>query len=264
MRSKHCFFGGLAMHKIGFATLAAGLLTLAGGTTAWAQSDTIRLGTSAANSVTGGTDTELVRGRGGYHAHWGGGYGYRRGYWGGYGYNRGYWGGYGYAGYRPYYYRPAYYRPLVYVNYYQPYYYPSPVYYYPISGQAQVQATYVQTPAQAQLPAPPYQTTTNRPQLLPQPATVPQQQPEGPQTFPYDGGPQAPLPDVDPASGPRPFIPLQGKIVSLPRETTLGSTQHLLVSLNSRTQSTAGPAPNAYAYLAYGEQPLPVVRKQTK
>jgi hypothetical protein len=251
------------MCRIGIALFAAGLLILAGSTAAWAQNDTFRLGSSssgAAAAVSGGTDTELV--------HWRGGYRHGYGYWGGRAYYRPYWGGYGYAAYyRPAYYRPAYYRPnyyrsVVYLNYYQPYYYAAPAY-YPISGQADVPATLAQLPAQTQPVTSQYQPSTARPQLLPPPATVPQQ-PSGNQTFPYDGGPQVPLPmpQVDPASGPRPTVPLQGKIVSLPVETTGGTTPLFTVSLGTYGQPIA--APRSYTYQAYGEQSLPYVRKQTK
>jgi hypothetical protein len=247
---------------------AASLLTLAGSAPVWAQSDTFRLGTSSSGTVSGGTDTELVYYRGG-HGHYHGGYGYYRGgyghYHGGYAHYRPYWGGYGY--YSPYYYRtayypPYYYRPAVYFNYYQPYYYAAPVYYYPISGQTDVPTTLAQMPPQVQPQTSQYQPTTGRPQLLPMPATVPQQ-PGGQQTFPYDGGPQAPLPmpQIDPASGPRPNVPLQGKVVSLPLETTGGTTPLFTVSLGTSAQPVATPR---YTYPAYGEQPFPEVRKQAR
>jgi hypothetical protein len=247
------------MCRVGIAMFAAGLLTLAGNTAAWAQNDTFRLGSSssgAAAAVSGGTDTELVHGRGGYRGH----------YWGGHSYYRPYWGGYGYASYyyRPAYYRPAYYRPYYYGPVvYQPYYYAAPAY-YPISGQADVPATLAQLPAPQQATSQ-YRPTTARPQVLPMPAIVPQQ-PGGLQTFPYDGGPQVPLPtpQVDPASGPRPTVPLQGKIVSRPQETTGGTTPLFTVSLSTYGQTVTLGTPRSYTYPAYGDQALPAVRKQAK
>lgn len=265
------------MCRIAAALCAAGLLTLAGSTAVWAQSDTLRLGTSSSGTVSGGTDTELVAYRGG-HGHYHGGFGSYRGgyghYHGGYGYYRGgyghYYGGYAhyrpywnnYAYYSPYYYRPYYYRPALYFNYYQPYYYAAPAYYYEISGQTDVPTTLAQMPAQVQPSTSQYRPTTARPQLLPMPATLPQQ-PGGIQTFPYDGGPQTPLPmpQIDPASGPRPTVPLQGKLVSLPLETTGGTTPLFTVSLGTSAQPAPSPR---YTYPAYGEQALPQVRNQVR
>jgi hypothetical protein len=62
--------------------------------------------------------------------------------------------------------------------------------------------------------------------------------PRGGQTFPYDGGPQAPVPmpgrapapTAEPPAAPRPMVPLEGRSVSL-------------------------PAKPRYTYAAYGEQP---------
>jgi len=285
----------MVMNRIGLAMLAAGLGALATGNAAWAQNDTFRLGTSsvAVAAISGGTDTELVAYRGGHghyghyghygHGHYGHGhyghyghyghgnyghYGHYHGYYGGnrgYGYG-GYRGYYGYGGYYPYY---NYYRPYVSIGFYQPYYATAPAYYYSISGQGTVAATYAQEPLQTPSATLPYQTTTGKPQLLPLPSAAPQT-PASPQTFPYDGGPQAPLPmpQTDPASGPRPTVPLQGKVVSLPMETTGGTSQLYMVGLGTHqpaaSSSAATPAQTRYTYPAYGEQQLPAVRKQVR
>src|SRR5687767_13335595 len=78
------FFGGMTMHKLGFAALAAGLFALAG---AAGASDTLRLVDSdeaRALDVDGGTDLHLMsRYRGGWGGYRGGYGGYRGGYWGG-------------------------------------------------------------------------------------------------------------------------------------------------------------------------------------
>src|ERR1051325_11391593 len=107
--------------------LAAGLLLAAGGASWGQEQDTVRLGGPTAQaSISGGTDTELVRGyyRGGYRGGYYGGY---RGFYGG-----GYYRPYYYASfYRPYYYG-GYYSPYYYGSYYSPYYYGS--YYSPYYG----------------------------------------------------------------------------------------------------------------------------------
>jgi hypothetical protein len=242
------------MRQLSLAVLAAGIVTLAGSTAARAQSDTFRLGTtstSISDAVSGGTDTELVRwGRGHYYGHyyWGRGY-YRPAYY-----------GYGYA-YRPYWYRPAYYRPVVYAPYYQPVVV-SPTYYYPISGQqvTPTMLTYSTTVNAAAQPAPTTRSGSS-PQQLRMPGLVPQQ-PGGPQTFPYDGGPPSPVPMPGPDQvEPRPGVPVPGKIVSLPQETTGGVSQLYTVSLRSANASAAVPATTRLTYPAYGEQSLPAVRR---
>ncbi len=155
----------------------------------------------AAPEATNPDDTVLVHGwRGGYRGGYHGGYrgGYRYGYHYGYrAYYPRYYGGYGY--YRSWY--PAYYWPRAY--YYAPYYYYAPPVYYPcyriglpVTIAPSVE---IQTPA-------------------PQPIPV---GPSNDGTYPYDGGPRAPVPqpkDFDPApsSSPKPTLPLDGKPVSLP------------------------------------------------
>jgi hypothetical protein len=279
----------MAMRRLGLGLLAAGLIALAGSGTVRADNDTLRLGTSstgAAGAVFGDADTALVYWRGGGHwggGHWGGGHwgGYRS-HWGGYAayrpFHRPYWGGYGY--------RPVFYRPAYYGGYYGGYYgagyggyYGAG--YYPCGGQSVTPIIVApQPPPALQYAAPPlklpYQQQAYAPQVLPAPAGVPQQPPGFDPTFPYDGGPNAPMPmpgtdNADPASGPRPTIPLQGKLVHLQKETTGGSTQMTTQFISVGTaptttsQPAASPAPTRYTYPAYGEQPLPpVTRKQSK
>ena len=219
---------------------------------------------------------------GGFHGHngfwgWGG-----RG-WGGWGWG-GYWGGYWpywglYAWNRPFW-GYGYYRPYGGYGYYSPYYYvdAAPAYYdyypatyYPIAGQQEVPGTLARLPMPRSVSAPvsPYQQqAAARPQVLPMPVALPQR-PGEPQTFPYDGGPQSSLPlpgkdGVGPASSPRPMVPLKGKLVSLPQETTGGTTQ--IIQFVGLGIASPVPAPTAapYSYPAYGEQPLPPIRKQAK
>jgi hypothetical protein len=135
--------------------------------------------------------------------------------------------------------------------------------------------------------------TGQPPQLLPAPQLAPAQYqyqpsappvapgtptlPNGNPTFPYDGGPQSPLPlppaeNVGPTSGPQPTVPLKGKLVSLPLETTGGTTPlmstqfiGLGVSPSSAANVSGAPAANGLSYPAYGEQSLPPVpRKQAR
>jgi len=289
----------MAMRKFAWTALAAGLLALAGAGGAWAQ-DTLRLviPTStavSAGSIDGGTNTELVYHRGG-HYHGGfyrGGYGYGgyRGYgYGGYyrpSYYGGYYGGYrgyGYGGfYRPFYYggyyaRPYYYGSYYYPSYYSAYYYPSYYSaYYPCATTV-ANSTPLATVYSSGSYATP-QVTQPGPALLPQPQAVPQMPPpaNGNQTFPYDGGPRAPLPmpglDANPTGGPgtpRPTVPLEGKFVSLPQETTGGIGLIDTASLSTvswRPVSTSQPATSPttrYHYPAYGEQSLPPVNRTRK
>ncbi len=270
------------MRRLSLALLAAGVITLAYGTAARADNDTVRLGkssTGAASDITGDVDTSLVVWRGGYHGHRGyyggyrgyyGGYrgyygGYRGGYWGGgYGfYRRPYYGGY-YGGYRPYY--AGYYGGGFYgAGYYRPYYggyYGYSSYYWPCSAQS-APVVVTLAPQAVQPAAPVYQAQAPAPQLLPAPAPVaaPQQA-----TYPYDGGPKAlvPMPNadtVDPTFGPRPTVPVQGKLVYLPAETTGGSTQLHTVSLQTSVAQQPAAAPR-YSYPAYGEQSLPPVTRR--
>jgi len=215
-----------------------------------------------------------------YSSYYGGGYGgypYYSGYYGGgYGGYGGYYGGYG-AGYYGGGYG-AYYGSYPYINYY-----------YPCSGtlvsaapvvSVQSSSTYVAPAPQVVQPGQAYQ-----PQYAPQvvqpgqsyqPQGVPAQ-PNGNQTFPYDGGPRAPLPmpgpdaNVNPAGTPRPIVPLEGKFVSLPQETTGGIGVVDTASLSpvswrtvSTTQPAAATSPNRFHYPAYGEQTLPPVNRTRK
>jgi hypothetical protein len=156
--------------------------------------------------------------RGGYR--YGGSYGYRGGYryGGSYGY-RGYYGGY-YPRYN-YGYYPRYnygYYPGYYYGYYAPYYYPGvsisvyrPAYYYPIDTSA------APMPPAAALDYGPG-TYGGAPSAEPLPAPRPVAPSQG--TFPYDGGPRAPVPmpksDPAPTAAPPAAVPLEGRSVSLP------------------------------------------------
>ena len=191
--------------------------------------------TVPASGLTGGARTVTLEMTGddaetvdvwGRRGGWGGGYGYRGGWGGGYGYRGwgGGWGGYGYRGwggygYRPYYYARSWYGyPSYYAyNFYQPYYvyYPVPYYYspfydYPINIGAPANGTdgYAQPPAQRE------------------PFAAPRDS-----NYPYDGGPQNPVPLPKPDDRPAP-MQVQGKVIS--------------ASANS---------PSKFAYPAYGETP---------
>jgi hypothetical protein len=157
--------------------------------------------------------------RGGWNGGWRAGYGWRPGW--GYGWGRPYWYGARYGGW-PYWYN----RPYVsigvgsYPVYYQPYYYSSPVY-YSVPAVTMPYATGVPVEGPSTLPPPVLQTPG----------------PSG--TYPYDGGPRAPVPlpkTIEPAPAavprtPKPTVPLEGRRVSLPKQET------------------------KWAYPAYGEQP---------
>ena len=229
--------------------------------------------------------------------YWGGGWGgggwgggWNRSYWGG-GWNRSFWGG-GWGGYygRPYwgggwggyYGRPFYGASYYYPRYYAPVYYSYPVYYssYPVyysypsyyyssvSYPVVDEVTVVSSATTSTLPAP--RTSYSQPLLQ-----------SVPQTYPYDGGPAAapPMPGTDqapnPTSGPRPTVPLEGRLVSLPRDSggfvSAVATETAYVALRGAVDSTSapvvidGPAPARYSYPAYGEQNLPpVTRTRTK
>jgi hypothetical protein len=87
------------------------------------------------------------------------------------------------------------------------------------------------------------------------------------QTYPYDGGPQYPVPQpgaVQPGATPQPSVPLTGKVVSLPRQTTGGVLHYTSFSAATPAPATAPVAPvstTPYRYPAYGEQALPSVRR---
>jgi hypothetical protein len=288
------------MRNLMWAGLAAGCLLTASGVS-FAQ-DTVRLGGPSTQIDMHG-DTDLVRGGGGHgggghggggrggfggygHASYGrggygyggygrGGYGYGgygRGYgWGGYGrgygygYGRGWggygWGGYGWGGYGwgggygGYYYPYSY--PVYYPYYYTPYY--SDYYYYPIVGQSaptvNLQASYYSEPPAYNQP---FQGT------LPLPG--------GNGTYPYNGGPSQPIPmpapsgDANPAND-RGIIPLDGKLVSFPSQTTGGFSPVGLSAVQPRSSTTTVPVPAPASkttktaplprviYPAYGEAP---------
>jgi len=287
---------GMTMRCLMWSALAVGLVFT--GQSVSQANDTIRLGgPSVLSDIQGDTDTELIRyyggrgyyggGRGYYggHGHYGhGNYGYNRGYgnyYGGYnrgygsyygGYNRGYYGGY-YGGYgRSYYggyyggYRPYYGYGSYYGGYAQPYYSNYGSYsnygYYGISGTgaplltAQVPAEYYPYQAQSQVP---------------QNYTQPYMPPASNGTYPYDGGPSSPIPmpadsAVPTNNGPRGTVPLDGKLVSLPRETTgaAGSVAvPTMVRLNQvATSAPIRPASTRIAYPAYGDERIaPAARR---
>ena len=211
------------MQNVMWAALATGFL-MAGSTVATA-SDTIRLGGPSAIQSAG--NTELVHGRRYY--------GHHHGY-----YGRSYYGGY----YRPSYYA-SYYRPLVYASYYRPYvyssyyytpYYSSSYYYYPIAGDtvsppATTLQSYYQAP-QSSVPMPPAS--------------------NGNGTYQYDGGPRSVIPmptETNPANTPRSIIPTDGRLVSLPTETTGGTSQ--VSTLPTLTRAKTGTP--RVSYPAYGE-----------
>jgi len=297
---------GMTMRYFVGTLLTVGLLLAV--TNSSRANDVIRLGgPSAQLNTTGGTDTDLVRGYGrgygGYGGYRGGYYGGYRGYYGGYGY------GYGYGYYRPYYYRPYYYSSYYYQPYYSsyvaPYYYPTnyyaqPSYYYPcvstpapiVAGAgagagagpavyAQTQTkTYTYTPGTLVRPtapvlAPYYQNGNPLPPVLNGNQVPPGQNGNG--TFPYDGGPTNPVPlPVDPAipTNGQPsgnVVPLDGKLVSLPHQTTGGIASVVTpeiqklryVSLtNTSTTSSNQPSATPITYPAYGEQAIVPVRRK--
>ena len=227
--------------------LAVGALLL--GAAATQAGDTIKLSLPASKDVPAlklgeiGLDADTIdagyRGHGGhyhggYHGGYRGGYhgGYHVGHYGGYrgyyGGYRGYYGGYRgfYGGYRGYY--GAYYRPYFYgAGYYgyspyyysSSYYYTSPsVYYYssPIYCPIGMETT---TTLESQRVMPPADALNYAPQTQ----TLPLPRDAG--TYPYDGGPRAPVPmpridnpgDAPPARlSPIPTVPLDGRPVSLP------------------------------------------------
>ncbi len=116
---------------------------------------------------------------------------YRGGYYGGY---RGYRGAY-YGGYRGYVYPRYNYGGLYYPSYYgyyPRYYYPRVYYSYPIYSYP-AYSYYYPTALTTGIPRMPLATSSQN--ILPAPSTT--DQPTTPGTFPYDGGPRAPLPVPD-------------------------------------------------------------------
>lgn len=244
-----------------FGALAAvGALLLSGAQNAWGQSDdTYRLGGKVGDGTTtklawdGQDETVLTRGyrggfgyggfrggfHGGYRVGYGGFYGGHRGYYGGYrvgygggyrvGYGGYYGGGYGggyYGGYAAPYASYSYYTPSYY--YAAPLYYSQPCYTYPINGGITGAQTYqpmIVNPAQ---------------EKLPQPYTQPMPSADG--TYPYDGGPKAPVP-----------LPKDPTIPQYqPGLKVVPASDGRLVSLPGGQQKTA--TQGGFAYPAYGEQ----------
>lgn len=256
------------------------------------------IGSTDTELVRGGHGGGGHGGGGFYRGGYGGYGGYRGGYYGGYGgYRGGYYGGYRggyYGGYRGYgyggYYRPFYGIGLGYGGYgyggygyggygyggygyggygyggygnggygysiYSPYY---SNYSYPINyGNAYYTAA----------PVMPYAATyqTVQPQYIPTQTIVPS---GNGQTFPYDGGPQYVVPqsnaDLTPTQTPRPSVSREGLLVNLRDDGVQGgSSQNLsarLIRLADTTPAQTETAPNRYTYRAYGEEPLPSVRR---
>lgn len=267
-----------------WVALLAGTFVLAAAHSAPA-SDTIRLGGSVGGNTLildrgddADADLELARYRGGWGGGYRGGYGYG-GYRGGYAYRGGYGGfygarysvGYGYGGYRGGYYRPAYgyYRPYSY-GYAQPYYYGGYTSYYSYPSYYYPSYSYYY-PCSDSVPTMPYATvlqgsvSTYAPQVVTTPAPV--APPAGDGTFRYDGGPgvvPAPTPGETPAAPtvtPRPTLPLEGRLVSLPTAPTVtvsypayGEAPATVRPATSDTRLVSTPRPaSRIAYPAYGE-----------
>jgi hypothetical protein len=238
------------MRNLMWAVLAVGCLLAGSGVSI--AGDTVRLGGPSVQADMQG-DTDLVRGYGR------GGRGYYRGYYGGY---RGYYGGYrGYYGgyYRPYYagyYGSYYYPPVVYPTYYYSPYYAN-TYYYPIAGQAAPTVTLQQANYYSPAPASSQPTPGQR-------FSEPIPAPGGNGTFPYDGGPRSPIPmpapgaEVNPAND-RGIIPLDGKLVSIPNETTGGFSPVGFPSAQPRATTTTTPR---VSYPAYGDEPIPAAPRK--
>lgn len=209
----------------GRSVAAAALLAVCAGAEP-SRAEDIRDADTVTLALQGSADTVQVRGWRSYYGGYGSYYGYRSYY------------GYPYYGYgNPYYYAPSYsfgfnyYRPYTSYYYAPPVYYYSPslYYYYPIAGNGTAQ----QQPAYSEL------TIKPRPLQPPTRESVPLPPPSpGDATYPYDGGPQNPVPM--PRSTPAPMkdappatVPLEGRVVSLPVKTV----------------------ENKFRYSAYGEQP---------
>lgn len=250
------------MRTLMWTALAAGLLVIGGG--AASADDVVRLGGPGVQTdIQGGTDTELIYGRywggggryyGGGARYWGGGGRYYGGYygaryWGGGYYGHRHWGGYYGAGYRPYYYssyyRPYYYRPAYYYtpSYYQQSYY-NDCYYSPIMGDSAPTVTLQANGSQAPRTAPPVTRDS---------------------TFPYDGGPREAIPtpiprdDVNPSKSPGGSIPLEGRLVKLPTESSIGASSVTSPEIQRLRYVTS---PVRVTYPAYGEEPIvPAPRK---
>ncbi|HZT80709.1 MAG TPA: hypothetical protein VFA26_10820 [Gemmataceae bacterium] len=212
--------------------------------------DTVRLDLkgAAAPAATlgydGNADTTDVRWHGGFRGSWHGGYRafYGPRFYGGfygprfyaarYFYGPRFFGGYYGGFYRPFvsYY---YYAPPVYYSY--PYPYPC---YYPVSYSGPVttfQAGGVSLSLGLGSTARAYPLPVAPTPNLPPNGGTPMPPPPDDGTYPYDGGPRAPVPmpkaDPAPMRSPAPSVPLEGRAVSLPSK------------------------PAKYTYQAYGERP---------
>jgi len=255
--------------------MAAGVLAalaVLAGTTAVRAGDTFRLNLTKDNAADvqtlgfdGAADTVAVRGYhggyGGYHGGYGGYHGYHGGYGGYHGYHGGYGGYRGYAGYRGFYahnYYPyyrnryfnsfypsvafglGYYRPYYYSSdyYYPSYYYSAPSYYY--SAPPVYYYSAPSCPIGVSVTTQPYSETLSLPSDSsgPRPTmpAIPQGEAlQGDGSYPYDGGPRAPVPipraEPAPIRVPSPAtVPLEGRVVSMPAQ------------------------PSKFAYPAYGEE----------
>jgi len=181
-------------------------------------------------------------------------------------YYGGYYGGGYYGGYSSFY--PSYY----YSSYSYPSYSYAPIYSPCAATVTEVVTSQTAAPPLAAQPGVTVTPSTSSYSQIPAPRIY--TQPAGDGTYPYDGGPRSPLPmpgpdgDANPMSTPRKMVPLDGRLVSLPKQTTGGVGNDQFVSLRTDAASEPvtvnGPAPR-YSYPAYGEQSLPpVTRTRTK
>lgn len=240
------------------------------------SADTLNLKATSAD-----LDAEVqdARYRGFYGGYRGGFYGYRGGlYFGGY---RGFYGGYRggfYGGYRGFYprFHVGFRRPVFYGGYaaypsfysygYSTYYYPNYTAYayaYPCSMPTVDTTTIVVTPSTVRVGPPSYSLTTPPPgttvapglpgtNTLPAPreergAPMPPATTPG-TTFPYDGGPKAPvpMPPADPAE--------EGK-VRLPRRPAVVEDMVVSLKLDPSGEFSATGGTGKWSYPAYGEAP---------
>jgi len=258
------------MRNLFLSAIAAALL-LTGGSAVWADDDIVRLGgPSAQADIQGGTDIELVRGYygGGYGRGYGGGGdvrgyyggGYGRGYYGG-GYGRGYYGGgYGrgfYGGYGGYGYRNAFYRPYFYGSFYRPYYasyYGSPYYYTPYYSSYYADDYYYPTSGITAAVIT-MQSSNNYQSAAPE--RILPFSPDG--TYPYNGGPDSaipmPMPTAPTDKMPRGTVPLEGKLVTLPQQSSGGISPVTSPDIQRlHFVNTPSAAPVRVSYPAYGEK----------
>ena len=231
------------MRNLFLSAIAAALL-LTGGSAVWADDDIVRLGgPSAQADIQGGTDIELVRG------YYGGGYG--RGYYGG-GYGRGFYGGYGGYGYRN-----AFYRPYFYGSFYRPYYasyYGSPYYYTPYYSSYYADDYYYPTSGITAAVIT-MQSSNNYQSAAPE--RILPFSPDG--TYPYNGGPDSaipmPMPTAPTDKMPRGTVPLEGKLVTLPQQSSGGISPVTSPDIQRlHFVNTPSAAPVRVSYPAYGEK----------